>query len=165
MVSDESKKVALATEEEVRLFGEATANAEIHEEGLKYLTSWQKQMDRDTFFYLPVEIETDEHGNSNRRIYMEAARDEEPWLSGVIVAFYTSEELEAYLTLICTTKDRSRDIYASWKANLETIHEVIALIDEEWRNSDQGGIRVELHKATDRGAILYVDCLYDRTTN
>jgi hypothetical protein len=159
----DSQTIKPATPEEVACFADP-ARKDLHEYAHKLLRMWQTETNPATTYFLPVELEKDADGKVVQKFYMEAPREEEPWISGVIVVFRTLKELNEYLDLICETKDVPRESYDCWEANLILIQKTFTSIDQRWKESGENGVRVELCKVSEHGSIEFVDDLFDQTS-
>lgn len=141
----------------------ANADDARHPEAAQTLARWNELTKSDVYFYMPVEKDPDDPKGIGH-IYMEAPRESEPWLGGVIVAFRSQTELTHYVSVVCGRRDSDESLFTHWRANLQTICTSMPSISKSWDQAKNGGIRVELCKVTQGGTIEYVDTLWDNTT-
>ena len=158
-----SRKVQPAYPDEVTFF--AGTDQEKHVEAARTIARWDKFLDPSTHLYLTTEYVENERGSVTGRLYMEPAQDSEPWLAGVLVAFRTESELRKYIAKICDHNGREESDYSYWRANLNRICATMPKMEKDWKESEQGGIKVELHEVLADGSISFVDVLWDCTTN
>jgi len=156
-------KVQIATNAETSFF--TGDNPEVHEKVAQIVRRWEKLVDPEATYFMPVEIEPDDHGGSSRVLYMEPPRTHESWLDGIVVAFRTLGELESYIEWICRHKYKDETSFSYWHATLKTIHESLPRLTQEWLAAGHAGsLRVELHQVTQSGSIEFVEEIWDNST-
>lgn len=159
MKTNEKSPIIQPTKEEIEFVLNDQSQAH-KEEIARRLAMWDKLADPQLIFYLPVE----EDDTGKLKLYMEAPREHETWLDGIVVAFMSQHEIQAYIDLLCEKKNEELPL-RPWVSTQKKLYEIMPGISKKWKESGQtGGIRVELHRVDRSGIIVYVDTLYDDIT-